>query len=481
MDPSVHILAANAGSAVSNLSDTLPDDELNTRWESYAIDSANPSASAPESGNGVLDRLTITADSSATTGQYLVSLSANVHVDASGAAYFPHSTGVANIAVNQPCEATVTSYGYYHPLTPARILDTIMSGTITADVTGVGGVPNTSEVSAVVLNTTVDAPSSFSYLTVFPSGEPRPTASNLNFRPGQTVPNLVTVKVGADGNVQIYNDNGQARVIFDVVGWYGGPTGGSRFNPLTPSRILDTRTSPQGVPAGKVQSNSEITVAATGVGGVPPLASGVTAVVLNATVDAPTATSYLTIYPTGVTRPLASNLNFVKDQTVPNLVTVKVGAADGKVKVYNKNGQVHVIFDVVGWYGGTTGDVFNPLTPARVLDTRTSPQGVPPGKVQSNAEITVAATAVGGVPWPGVSSVIMNATVDQPTLTSYLTIYPADAPRPTASNLNFIGGQTVPNLVVVKVSAADGKVKAYNNNGQVDVIFDVVGFFGPVP
>ena len=75
---------------------------------------------------------------------------------------------------------------------------------------------------------------------------------------------------------------------------------------------------------------------------------------------------------------------------------------------------------------------------------------------------------------------IVNATVDQPTAASYLTIYPADASRPTASNLNFVGGQTVPNLVVVKVSAADGKVKAYNANGQVHVIFDAVGYFGPV-
>jgi len=45
-------------------------------------------------------------------------------------------------------------------------------------------------------------------------------ASNLNFGPGENIPNLVTVKVGTDGNVLLYNDQGTVDVIFDVVGWY---------------------------------------------------------------------------------------------------------------------------------------------------------------------------------------------------------------------------------------------------------------------
>ena len=61
-------------------------------------------------------------------------------------------------------------------------------------------------------------------------------------------------------------------------------------------------------------------------------------------------------------------------QDVPNLVIVKVGAADGSVKVYNDSGSTHVIFDVVGWYGAS-GDLFHPVSPARILDTRFGPQG----------------------------------------------------------------------------------------------------------
>src|SRR5439155_7501008 len=235
------------------------------------------------------------------------------------------------------------------------------------DVTGgPSGVPATG-VSAVVINTTGTRATAFTYLTVYPSGEARPLASNLNLPPGQDVPNLVTVKVGADGNVKVYNENGNTDVVFDIVGWYGGWSGGSLFNGLSPVRILDTRIG-QGAPAAKLGPNATMDVDVTNTFGSGVPASGVTAVVVNTTVDAPTTWSYLTVFPSDSPRPLASNLNFVAGQTVPNLVTVKVGA-DGKVKVYNNAGSTHVIFDVVGWYGAT-GDQFHPVTPARILDTR---------------------------------------------------------------------------------------------------------------
>jgi hypothetical protein len=394
-----------------------------------------------------------------------------------------------NDGIGDSCDPDIGAGSYFHPVKPHRILDTRsepqgvpagklgQNAEITVDVTGgPSGVPETN-VSAVVVNVTVTEATTGSYLTVYPSGTIRPLASNLNFGTGQTVPNLVTVKVGPDGKVKVYNAVGSTHVILDVVGWYGGPTDGSRFNALSPSRVLDTRGAPQGSPGGKVGSNTEITVDVTGLGGVP--VSGVSAVVVNATVAEPTTGSYLTVYPSGATRPLASNLNFGAGQTVPNLVTVKVGV-DGNVKVYNAAGQTHVIFDVIGWYG-SYGDLFYPLTPTRVLDTRTSPQGVPPGQVGSNAEITVDVTGSGGLPAlaSDVSAVVANATVTGPTSGSFLTVFPSDAPqRPLASNLNFGAGQTVPNLVIVKVGA-NGNVKAYNCCGQTHVIFDAVGYFGP--
>jgi len=274
----------------------------------------------------------------------------------------------------------------------------------------------------------------------------------------------VTIKVGLDGNVAVYNTAGQVHVIVDVVGWYGAETGGSLYNDLTPARILDTRNG-TGAPAAKVGANADITVDVT-IGGVP---ANATAVVVNATVAEGTAGSYLTVYPSEATQPpLASNLNFAAGQVIANLVAVKVGT-DGNVIVYNAAGETHVIFDVVGWYGGT-GELFHPLSPARVLDTRSSPPGVGP-----NAEISADVT-IGSVPGTALS-VIVNTTATGATAQSYLTVH-SEVTVPLASNLNFLAGQTVPNLVIVKVGAG-GNVKVYNAAGEVHVIFDAVGYFGP--
>jgi hypothetical protein len=121
---------------------------------------------------------------------------------------------------------------------------------------------------------------------------------------------------------------------------------GARYNPLTPSRILDTRTG-NGAPAVAVGAGGTLDLQVTGRGGVP--ASGVSAVVLNVTVTEPSAGSHLTAFPAGEARPNVSNLNFVTGQTVPNLVTVKLGSG-GKVSLFNAAGSVHVLADVAGWY-----------------------------------------------------------------------------------------------------------------------------------
>ena len=76
---------------------------------------------------------------------------------------------------------------------------------------------------------------------------------------------------------------------------------------------------------------------------------------------------------------------------IPNLVVVRAGP-DGNVALYNDQGSVHVIFDVVGWYG-QNGDSYNPVTPARVLDTRNGTGG-PAGRV--GAGQTRSVTVAGG-------------------------------------------------------------------------------------
>jgi len=58
-------------------------------------------------------------------------------------------------------------------------------------------------------------------VTVYPSGAASvPTASNLNFGAGQTIPNLVAVKLGDGGQLGFVNAVGATDVVFDLVGYF---------------------------------------------------------------------------------------------------------------------------------------------------------------------------------------------------------------------------------------------------------------------
>jgi hypothetical protein len=369
----------------------------------------------------------------------------------------------------------------YTPVTPSRVLDTregkgapvqrLGAGkSLHLQVAGAGGVPATGA-SAAVLNVTVTGATAPSYLTVYPHGSDRPTSSSLNFSAGDTVPNLVTTRLGGDGWVVIYNAGGDVDVIADVQGYYddGSGAGNSNFTPLTPSRVLDTRE-PTGVAAkAPVAANSSIDVQITGRGGVP--ASGVSAVALNVTVADATAGSYLTVWPTGVTRPLASNLNFAARQIIPNMVVVPVGTG-GKVSLYNAVGSTNVIADVVGWYGTAASARFTPLTPVRALDTRGGFSHT--GAIGADQSIQLQLGNARGVP-ANATGVVLNVTVTDPTAGSFVALWPSDVTRPTASNLNFPSRLTIANMVTARLSG-DGKVSIYNAVGSVNVIVDVVGY-----
>jgi hypothetical protein len=235
------------------------------------------------------------------------------------------------------------------------------SGTIDVQVLGRGSVP-ASGVGSVALNVTAANPRSGGYVTVFPTGQPRPTASNLNFLAGQAVPNMVIVAVGAGGRVSLFNGGtGTTDLIVDVLGWF--PTGPS-FTGLAPARLMDSRAGAPtidgrfsgGTKAGEATT---LNLAVAGRGGVP---FGAGAVALNITVANPNHAGYLTIHPQGASRPTASNLNFAAGQTVANMVLVPLGG-NGQISIYLADGELpnefldataDVIVDVLGWFPNPT-------------------------------------------------------------------------------------------------------------------------------
>ncbi|MCX2184323.1 hypothetical protein KV205_27895 [Streptomyces sp. SKN60] len=242
------------------------------------------------------------------------------------------------------------------------------------------------------------------------------------------------------------------------------------YEPVEPARVLDTRSG-LGAPKAKVGPRGTVTLQVAGRGGV--VSAGVTAVVLNVTAVNPTQSTFVSVYPYGTQRPTSSSLNAAAGRTVPNLVTVPV--KDGKVTLYNHAGAVDLVADVAGYYTlSGEGDRFLPVEPARVLDTR-SGLGAPKAKVGAARTVSVQVAGRGGVPATGVSAVVLNVTATGPTASSFVSVYPYGSPRPSASNLNVVAGQTVANLVVVPVR--DGKVTLYNHAGSVDLLADVSGYF----
>ena len=403
----------------------------------------------------------------------------------------------SNTSTSTALTQTVDFVGFV-PLVPARLLDTrpgfttidgqfAGAGPVSAQtafdlaVLNRGGIP-VSGVDSVVLNVTVTTPTAAGFLTVWPSGNTRPLASNLNFVPSETVPNLVIAKLGSNGKISIFNSAGSTNVIADVVGYF---TTGSDLTSLVPERLLDTRsgaTTIDGLFAGigALQAQSTLNLTILNRTNIPP--SGVGTVVLNVTVANPSAAGFVTAWPADNTRPLASNLNFVPGEIIPNLVVAQVGT-NGQVSLFNSAGSTDLVADIVGWFPPTPE--LTSLLPARVLDTRPGFTtidgqfaGIGPVPGQTSIDITVVGR--GGVPASGVGAVILNVTVTTPTVAGFLTVWPTGSARPLASNLNFIPAQTIPNLVFAEVGA-DGKVSVFNSAGSSNVVADVVGWFPPAP
>jgi hypothetical protein len=319
------------------------------------------------------------------------------------------------------------------------------------------------DATAVVLNLTGTAPTASTYVTVWPEGTPRPTASTLNLAAGQTTPNLVTVALDTGKKVALYNNSGVTHLIADLAAYYATGSGAG-FGAAPPSRVLDTRA---GVGrAGALGPGQSFMLSVQSA--VPYRA---TAVVLNLTGTAPTASTFVTAWPDGRPRPTASNLNLVAGQTAPNLVTVALGD-NATVSLFNNAGSVHLLADVAGYYLPDAGAVFFSQTPQRVLDTRTGTAPLGPGA-------SLALGLSGAVPGAA-TSVVLNLTGTAPTQSTYLSAWPDLNPRPEVSNLNLAAGATRSNLAVVSLGMGE-KLRFFNANGATDVLADLAGYFAMPP
>ena len=95
---------------------------------------------------------------------------------------------------------------------------------------------------AVAINVTAAEAAHSGFVTVWPSGSPRPDTSSLNLSAaGQTRPNLVIVALSPGGALSFYSSNG-SHLIADVSGYFlaAVSSAGWRLIGLPPSRLLYT-------------------------------------------------------------------------------------------------------------------------------------------------------------------------------------------------------------------------------------------------
>ncbi len=320
----------------------------------------------------------------------------------------------------------------YFAVSNYRILDTRVGngaptgkigpdGVVKLDIRKILGLTSGATPTAVVMNVTAVDATDESFVTAYPDGGALPTVSNLNVSPKHKVTtNRVTVQVGADGFVDLYNHVGTVHLVVDLQGFYTpkGANGypGSTFTLGTPTRLLDTRTEIGGHP-GKL-TGGENGVFAMDVSSVAP---GGGDLVVQATVTEPTEPAHLTMYPALQDPWKTSDVNFDAGQTVTNLSYVFAGP--NGLALYTNSGATHVVIDYVGQFQGhgLSGDagnhgLFVPANPTRVLDTRTG-LGAPKAKPGPGSTTRVKVTGLNGVP-EGIAAVVINLTGTTPTRTA---------------------------------------------------------------
>ena len=400
------------------------------------------------------------------------------------------------VALGDPLGSRSTT-GLYVPMVPARVMETRLGEAPTVDgfysgfglrpagsvtdvqIAGRAGVPD--DAGSVVLNVTVTGAQAPGFVTVWPCGATRPTASNLNFEAGSTIPNAVITKVGVGGNVCIFT-SATTHLVVDLNGYHPA---GAAYVPVVPARLMESRPGEaptvdglsSGIGLRGAGSVTELPI--SGRAGIPDDAGSV---VLNVTVTGAQAPGFVTVWPCGATRPTASNLNFEKGSTIPNAVIAKVGVG-GRVCLF-ASAATHLVVDLNGY--NPAGAPYVPVVPARLLESRpgeaTTVDGQSSGiglraagsvtALQITGRAGLASSAAGVN--RDVGSVVLNVTVTGAQAPGFVTVWPCGTTRPTASNLNFEKGSTIPNAVIAKLSDA-GDVCLFTS-APTHLIVDLNGY-----
>ncbi len=391
------------------------------------------------------------------------------------------ATGLVVLAPASAAPAAAAPAGaVFQAVAPTRLADTrrepcgctrIDATTIRVSVLGRPGIP--ADTTAVALSLTVSGTTAIGYATAWPSGQPMPGTSNINWTAGQTRANGAILAVGAGGSIDVFVSSA-TEIIVDITGAFtaaAGAAAAGRYNSVAPARLLDTRSSGSRVPSG-----STLTVALPA--GVPADATALAATI---TVVDSVGWGYVVAYPAGTPRPDSSVVN-TDHAGQTRAATAIVPVTAGGLSIY-VDGASHVLVDVYGWFSGassapSTNGMFVSNPPLRVWDTR----GFNRIPVWAGGTMEIGPTDQASAElWAQLaqaSSLVFNLTISEPATAGWMTAYPARTARPGTSTINWATDETVANLAISPWSTAGVAYFAY---GETDILVDVTGYFTGSP
>jgi hypothetical protein len=373
----------------------------------------------------------------------------------------------------------------YHPISPVRLLDTRHgtghSGKLTAGapvtfvVAGRGGIAVGA--TAVTGNLTVVNATGRWAVYVGPDPVANPGSSTINFATGQITSNGLTVALSATGTLSatyLGPSRATTDLVFDVAGFYTPDATGQTYHPIDPVRELDTRVG-EGL-ATRIRANTPACFTVAGRSTVPAEATSVTG---NVTVVEPSAAWALDLGPVANSSPSTSTLNFVAGQVASNNVTMALGAHGELCATYMgpAGATADLVFDVTGYFtADASGYFFVPVSPARVLDTR-SGNGLT-GRFTASSPRTLTVSGRGGIPKTAVA-ITGNLTVVDETGPWAIFLGPQPTASPTTSAINFVRGDVKANGVTVALPATGTLSATYMGppGASTSLVLDVTGYF----
>jgi alpha-tubulin suppressor-like RCC1 family protein len=287
----------------------------------------------------------------------------------------------------------------YVAITPCRVVDTRIAGGTLADreirdyeisgkpmdIAAQGGQAQgcaiEGEVLAVEASITAVSPDDSGFFRAWPTGQSMPNATFMNFDRGMDITNTGSIAVNTtdpdDGQLRVRNFGGRAHYVIDIQGYWTEAVDGeetpnlgpgrslSRYQPMTPCRIVDTRLA-GGTYANRairdhaVAGAGEVFAEQGGKAGGCAVPEGSAAVEASITAVSPADSGFFRAWPTGRSMPNATFMNFDRGMDITNTGSIAIasgpGSSDEHLRSRNFGGRAHYVVDIQGYYPGSGRD-----------------------------------------------------------------------------------------------------------------------------